>query len=52
MNLKLNCAIIERFIHNDIVQSLHDLLVSGNKIKKIHYFGNLKKNYTKLGNFP
>ena len=49
--LKLNCAIIERFIHNDIVQYLHSLPISGNKIKNTPFWEfQKKKNYTSLGN--
>jgi len=50
--LKLNHAIIEWFIQNDIMQFLHNLPISGNKIKNTPYWEFQKKNYTSLGNLP
>jgi len=41
--LKLNRAKIERFIHNDIVDSLHNLPISGNKKKNTSFWEFQKK---------
>ena len=50
--LQLNRAIIEQFIDNDIVQSLHNLPISENKIKKYTILGISKKKYSSLKNLP
>jgi len=41
--LELNRAIIERFIHNDILQSLYNLPISENKIKNTPFWEFPKK---------
>ena len=43
---------MERFIHNYIMQSLHNLSISGNKIKNTPFWEFKKKYYTSLENLP
>jgi len=50
-NVRLNHVIRTLFLHNDIVSSMHDLPISGNK-KKYTILRILDKNYTILKNLP